>query len=433
MKYFLFECKKMIKKKSILAAMILSVIAIAGFYFFNYSVAERVHKVRMLDLENSQIDYPERIAQDRIEMEKAQEAGDYSKVEELQRMIAVYEKMIVEKKFEWDNIMADNWTAISEKKYEMLNDNVIVSKSQNFPVSYIMDQQVSMFTVRASAEEQRLLAEAGVRPLVQVDTYTPYHPTLYDKFTGKVLEMWEVTTKRYGMQGFYFLYQIIPAFIIPFIILIGCFVFGNNVSSEATKKKRGMNFYAVLPLERRSLFFAKFFSGLLFTVFFVLIILSIPLISSLFTSGVGSLKYPVLIYDGPVESPFGFETTFLNQWTDEFHFTTLGKYLSTVLLLTVALIVFMFSIYYLLSLFIKNPTVNTAILLIGTFFGMTVLPKTTYNPFTYVDIHKVVNREFAVNYFNTAINEINGLLVLGSIGLIALVLCYIRFRRYVVE
>ena len=137
--------------------------------------------------------------------------------------------------------MAGNWTAISEKKYEMLNDNVIVSKSQNFPVAYIMDQQVSMFTVRASAEEQRLLAEAGVRPLVQVDTYTPYHPTLYDKFTGKVLEMWEYTTKRYGMQGFYFLYQIIPTFIIPFIILIGCFVFGNNVSSEATKKKRGMN------------------------------------------------------------------------------------------------------------------------------------------------------------------------------------------------
>ena len=110
MKYFLFECKKMIKKKSIWAAMILSVIAIAGFYFFNYSVAERVHKFRMLDLENSQIDYPERIAQDRIEMEKAQEAGDYSKVEDLQRMIAVYERMIEEKRLNGITL----WRAIGQ-------------------------------------------------------------------------------------------------------------------------------------------------------------------------------------------------------------------------------------------------------------------------------------------------------------------------------
>ena len=57
MKYFLFECKKMLKKKSIWVAMFLSIVAIIGFYFFNYSVAERTYQVWMLDLENSQIDY----------------------------------------------------------------------------------------------------------------------------------------------------------------------------------------------------------------------------------------------------------------------------------------------------------------------------------------------------------------------------------------
>ena len=431
MKYFLFECKKMLKKKSIWFATILSIVAIAGFYFFNYSVAERIHQVRMLDLENSQIDFPEKIKQDRIEMEKAQEAGDYSKVEEFQRMITAYENMIEDKKFDWDNIMAGNWSAISEKQYEKLNDFVVISKSQNFIVHSIMDQQVSMFTMRASAEERKLVAGIEGEPFVQWDTLTPYHPTMYDSHDGKVLEMWEMGTKRYGKQGFYFLYQMIPAFIIPFIILIGCFVFGNNVSSEATKKKRGMNLYAVLPLKRRQLFFAKYFSGLLFTILFVFIVLCVPLISSLFTSGVGSLQYPVLMYDGPVESIFGFETNILNEWTDEFYFITLGKYFSIVLLMTVVLVVFMFSIYYLLSLFIKNPTVNAAILLIGTFFGMTVLPKAPYNPFTYVDMHRVVNREFAVANFNEAISVGNGFMVLGVIALIAIVLCYVRFRRYV--
>ncbi|WHT49208.1 hypothetical protein QNH10_06180 [Sporosarcina thermotolerans] len=75
MKYFLFECKKMLKKKSIWVAVILSVVAIAAFYFFNYSVAERVHKTRMLDLETSQIDIPEKLAKDRIDLEEAKEAG----------------------------------------------------------------------------------------------------------------------------------------------------------------------------------------------------------------------------------------------------------------------------------------------------------------------------------------------------------------------
>lgn len=433
MKYFLFECKKMLKKKSIWVAMILSIVAIAVFYFFNYSVADRIHQTRMLDLENSQIDYPEIIAKDQIELEEAEKTGDSAKVLDLQREIDIFEKMLEDKKFDWDNLMAGNWAAISEKQYEKLNEFVDISKRQNFIVHSIMDQQVSMFTMRASAEERNLVAQIGGEPFVQWDSNTPYHPTMYDHHDGKVLEMWERMMKRYGKQGFYFLYQVIPAFIIPFIILIGCFVFGNNVSSEATKKKRGMNLYAVLPLKRRQLFFAKYFSGLLFTLAFVLVICCVPLIFSLFTSGVGSLQYPVLIYDGPVESPFGFETNILNEWTDEFHFITLGNYFGTVLLMTAVLVVFMFSIYYLLSLFSKNPTVNAAILLIGTFFGMTVLPKTAYNPFTYVDIHRVVNREFAVANFNEAITVGNGLMVLGAIGVLTIVLCYMRFRRYIVE
>ncbi|MDW0117702.1 ABC transporter permease subunit [Sporosarcina thermotolerans] len=433
MKYFLFECKKMLKKKSIWVAVILSVVAIAAFYFFNYSVAERVHKTRMLDLETSQIDIPEKLAKDRIDLEEAKEAGESAKALDLEHGISIYEKMLEEKKFQWDNIMDGNWAAISEKQYEQLNYFAVTSKSQNFPVHSIMDQHVSMFTVRASAEERRLVAEIGVEPMVQWDSFAPYHPTMYDNHDGKVLEMWEMGTKRYGKQGFYFLYQVIPAFIIPFIILIGCFVFGNNVSSEATKKRRSLNLYAVLPVKKRQLFFAKYFSGLLFTVIFVVFILCVPLISSLFTSGVGSLQYPVLIYDGPAESPFGFESTILNEWTDMFHFITLREYFGTVLLLTIVLVVFMFSIYYLLSLFIKSPTVNAAILLIVTFFGMTVLSKAPYNPFTYVDIHRVVNREFAVVNFNEAITVGNGLMVLGMIGVIAIGLCYLRFRRFVVE
>ncbi|WHT49209.1 hypothetical protein QNH10_06185 [Sporosarcina thermotolerans] len=67
--------------------------------------------------------------------------------------------------------MDGNWAAISEKQYEQLNYFAVTSKSQNFPVHSIMDQHVSMFTVRASAEERRLVAEIGVEPMVQWDSF----------------------------------------------------------------------------------------------------------------------------------------------------------------------------------------------------------------------------------------------------------------------
>ncbi|MCG3087705.1 ABC transporter permease [Sporosarcina cyprini] len=434
MKHFLFECKKIIKKRSIWIALILSVVAMSGYYFFNYSVAERMHMNRMFDLENSQIEFPEKIAEDRHALEEANKAGDSAKALDLQLSIDIYEKMLADKKFDLDHIEAGNWAAITQKQYEQLDRDVAISKSQNYPVHSMMDQMVSMFTVRATAEELRLLAETGDEPLIQMNSITPFHPTLYDRFTGKTLELWEDTTKRYGMPGFYFLYQIIPAFVIPFIILIGCFVFGNNVSSEATKKRKGLNLYAVLPVNRPGLFFAKFGSGLLCTLLFVFLILCVPLLSSLLTSGVGSLQFPVLIYDGPGESLLGLKSAnILNEWTDEFHFTTLGNYLGMVLLMTAALVFLMYSVYFLLSLFFKNPSVNAALLLIVTFFGMTVLPKSPFNPFTYVDLHRVINGEFAVSHFNDAIDITNGLLLVGALGLVLTIFSYVRFRRYIVE
>ncbi|GKV55367.1 hypothetical protein NCCP2222_13140 [Sporosarcina sp. NCCP-2222] len=424
----------MIKKRSIWIALILSVVAMSGYYFFNYSVAERLNTNRMFDLKNSQIEFPKKIAQDRLELEAAKKAGDSAKALDLEISINSYENMLADKKFDLNHIEAGNWAAVAQKQYEELNRDVAISKSQNYPVHSMMEQQVSMFTVRASAEEKRMLAETGVEPLVQINTITSFHPTFYDRFIGKTLEIWESSTKRYGMPGFYFLYQIIPAFVIPYIILIGCFVFGNTVSSEATKKKKGLNMYAVLPVNRPKLFFAKFGSGLLFTLLFVFLILCVPLLSSLFTVGVGSLQFPVLMYDGPGESLLGLKkANILNEWTDEFHFTTLGNYLGIVLLLTAALVFLMYSVYFLLSLFFKNPSVNAALLLIATFFGITVLPKSPFNPFTYVDLHRVITGEFAVAQFNEMINVTNGLLLVGAFGLVLTVLSYVQFRRYVVE
>lgn len=297
---------------------------------------------------------------------------------------------LADNQLELENIEADNWGAISEKQYEILNTILHFYISQEVESSYINDQAISVFTIKATTEEKRILAETGIEPFIQWDTYNAYHPTIYDDFTGDVVELWERSTMRYGVPGFYFLYQIVQMLIIPFIILIGCFLFGNTISSESTKKRRGLNLYAALPLQKGKLFFAKYFSGLLFTALYFIFIMLVPLILSLFTRGIGSLQYPVLIYDGS-ENRYGIESTFLNDWTGEFHFITLGEYFIQVLPLALALILFVYSLYFLLSLFIKNPSVNAALIIIGTYIGMNFLPKHMLNPFSFVDVHGVIN------------------------------------------
>lgn len=433
MKIFLFECKKMLKKRGNQIAIFLSVLAIATFYLINHTVAQNILENRLISLEYSLTDYPEMIRKLMAELEDAKKANNEEKINNLESDIEFYEYMLKEDQWELEQLSANNWGPIAQKQYERLNEMVKVALSGNLVDYYIEDQTVSIFTLRVSAEERRLLAEAGIEPFIQRNFYDPFHPTIYDHFTGKALERWEEATERYGKPGFHFLYQISQSLVIPFFIIIGCLIFANGVSSEATKKNRGFNFYTVLPLKRQTLFWAKYGSGLFFTILFVLFIMSVPLILSGFTSGPGSLQFPVLIYDGPAEQFSGGTQPVLNALRDEFHFITLGEYFLNLIPLTLVLIVFLYSLFFLLNLWIKNATINAALVITTLYLGMAVLPVAPYNPFTYIDMHKIINREFAVTQFNEAIHSGNGMIVLSVVSLILIGVGYWRFKRYVVD
>ncbi|MEK5481845.1 MULTISPECIES: hypothetical protein [unclassified Viridibacillus] len=97
------------------------------------------------------------------------------------------------------------------------------------------------------------------------------------------------------------------------------------------------------------------------------------------------------------------------------------------LLLSIVLVIFLYSIYYVLSLFVRNPIVTAILVGIITFLGMKY--PAAYNPFTYVDIHKVLNGETATLAFNPAIDLQNGIFVLLGVGCLMILLGYIRFSK----
>ncbi|MGH1295587.1 ABC transporter permease subunit [Bacillus pretiosus] len=425
---FQFEFKKYFKKKTTWIAVFTSILFVSSLYFLNYSVAKDIQRGNL-----SFAQYSVNISQQalkELELQKieAEQNGDVEKITESKLAIQEYQQSL-SKKNKWiTNYSQGNWQDIYEENINQLQFMFKSSKGTNsFPL-VIEKQNISLFTPRATLEELLLLKKIKAEPFIQNTIHTPFLFTIYDQFTGSSLEQWEKSTMRYGTTGSLFLYQIIQYYYIPILILLGCFIFGNNISSEMNNKKRGLHFYYTLPIKRKSLFITKYFSGFLSTIVFVLLMLLIPLLCSYFTKGVGSFNYPVLIYEGSEPNPFGSEYNSLNPIKDQFHFITLKNYFGQVLLLTVVLTFFLYSFYYISSLLLKSLSITMSFVGIIAFIGMKSF-SSPYNPFTYVNIHSILTGETATLVFNPSINLSTGVMLTFALGCTLLFAGYKLFIR----
>ncbi|OMC86486.1 ABC transporter permease [Viridibacillus sp. FSL H7-0596] len=421
---FLFEGKKVLKKKTTWAAFFLTIAAVIGLYFFNYSLAKSIQQGNIARLEYIIETFQKWTKDAEVEKKEAKKEGSRKKVKSLTDDIKRNQKSISKYTTQKENYINEDWHKLYKEQIPDLQ--YWIDNFDSYSRGYD-DQIINNFTGRATLEEILLIDKNDVTPFIQNSIYTPYLPTIYDEFTGTVKEEWGQETKRYGTTGLTYIYQLIQHLYIPILILIGCFIFANNVSSDISNKKKGLNFYFVLPIHKKKLFIAKYLSGFIYTLGFVVFMLLVPLLCSLFTKGLGSFKYPVLIYEGSEPNPFNSEYNTLDPLKDQFHFINLSSYLLQALLLSIVLVIFLYSIYYVLSLFVRNPIVTAILVGIITFLGMKY--PAAYNPFTYVDIHKVLNGETATLAFNPAIDLQNGIFVLLGVGCLMILLGYIRFSK----
>ncbi|MCU5378650.1 ABC transporter permease subunit [Bacillus cereus] len=425
---FQFEFKKYFKKKTTWIAVFTSILFVSSLYFLNYSVAKDIQRGNLAFAQNI-VNISQQILKE-LELQKieAEKNGDVEKITE--NKLALQEsQQSLSKKNKWiTNYSQGNWQDIYEENINHLQFMFKSSKGSNsFPYA-IEKQNISLFTARATLEELVLLKKNKAEPFIQNTIHTPFLFTIYDQFTGSALEYWKKSTMRYGTTGSLFLYQIIQYYYIPVLILLGCFIFGNNISSEMNNKKRSLHFCYTLPIKRKSLFITKYFSGFLSTLVFVLLMLLIPLLCSYFTKGIGNFHYPVLVYEGSEPNPFGSEYNSLNPIKDQFHFITLKNYFGQVLLLTVVLTFFLYSFYYISSLLLKSLSITTSLVGIVTFIGMKGF-SSPYNPFTYVNIHSVLTGETATLVFNPSINLSNGVMLTFALGCTLLFTGYKLFIR----
>ncbi|GGE85664.1 hypothetical protein GCM10007140_38810 [Priestia taiwanensis] len=411
--------------------VLLSIIALVSLYVFSHSKAEEVRERNIGFMKKNIEAQPERNAHANREIQKV-ENGPAIEKEAALNMKKIYER---------EHDIEHRWLkAYEEKDWGELNhveeENISfwMEEYKGMASFYYFigeDSNMAWFTARATLEELKRLEEHAIEPFVQPKPYTnsfPFLATIYDDYKGRSLEEWEQLTKRYATTGWSFMYQLIQGMAIPVLILIGCFIFGNNVSAEVGSKKRGLLFYYVLPVKRRNVFLAKYMSGLLMTLLFVVCMLLVPVMSGLFIGDIGSLKYPVLVYDGSIPSTVDPMFNSLKPMEDTFHFITLQEYIGKIGLLTLTVTIMMYSLYYVLSILVKVPPVTVLLTAIITFIGMK-MPPLPYNPFSYIDMNKIVNREAATLAFNPAMEIQNGLFVVSVVACLFIALGYMLFKR----
>lgn len=425
MNTFLFECKKLLKKRTVWTAAVVAAAVIIALYFFSYHTTESIRTVNSLKVEQLKSVFTSMAEESRTEKVRAEGAGDEESALVMEEAIERAERS----KENYEQWQSDYRSRSWKRIYQQDLDDLEVGLSGGGSLG-IEDQSINNFTLRATKAEKEWLLKRNLEPLVQQTVYTSYLPTLYDTFTGKAAEEWKKLTKRYGETGVGFTYTMMPNFYLPILGLIACFVFGNGFSSQMNRKEQGLHFAMTQPVRRTTLFTANYGSAILSVVGFFVFLTGLPFLCSLLTEGVGSFQFPVLVYEGGKVNPFGSEFNALNPETDLFFFIPFQTYFLEALVLGVLITLVLLGLYTLYSLLIKSA-IGAVVLTGGTAAVAWTLFKTSpYNPFTYLDIHSVLNRTLAAESFNPAFSFETGVIVLAVTAIVLLTFNYLVFQWF---
>jgi ABC-2 type transport system permease protein len=421
MKLFIFEWKKLMKRKTTWVLLLLSTLAIIGAYFFHLHLTENVQTKVVNHYDRLTQIYLQDMEEWSLEKERAIEAEDEGMAEEA-AMLEESSRFSHERYQELrDAYVNEEWDVLYQNDIEYLE--IFAYPPPGEPASYnFEDHEISNFTLRASLEERKYMLEHEIDPFIQSTTSNMMLSTVYeDFFTERTQELWEEETSRYGREGSYFIYQLIQLLFIPMVVLLGCFIFGNTLSSDVIKKTNAFRFYQVLPLNQSKLFLAKYVTGYVGVLLFILLMLAVPVGLGSIVHGFGDLDYPILVYDG-----YSSEFMEVNAEEDTFHFITLQEYLTQTLVFAVAISLFIYSIYFLIAQFSKEPILNVIVTGIIT-YGGTLLTH-PYNPFSYLDIDQVMTNEIQLQTWSTAFTYSTGITVTFITAIMMVVLNFFIYK-----
>lgn len=296
----------------------------------------------------------------------------------------------------------------SENFYKILSESSLFAKSlgddinpaladEHFKVSErnLVAGQISEFSIQASDTFRRELIKRNLKPMNLLYDRTL---TFYDKTKdGEILDTAINAQIPKDTSSFILLFRLIYKYKISIILLlVSVFIYAGAYKYEFINE----NSYDLLktqPIDKRKVYDKKFIASLIFCFKFLLIILGAIFLLGLIKDPRNTLDFPILKYIGRVADP-----NLAIDYSKNFTYISLGKYLLELSILSFSLLVFLVSLTQLLSLICKDmfKTYLSLVFVLLLMFVFLYIGKSYsfLNPISYFLPEKIVDASLYVRY-----------------------------------
>lgn len=296
----------------------------------------------------------------------------------------------------------------SEIFYKIISKASLFSKSlgddfnlaladEHFKVSErnLVAGQISEFSIQASDTFRRELIKRKIKPMNLLYDRTL---TFYDKTKdGEILDMAINAQIPKDTSSFILLFRLIYKYKISIILLlVSVFIYAGAYKYEFINEN-SYDLIKTQPIDKRKIYDKKFVASLVFCFKFLIIILGAIFLLGLIKDPRNTLNFPILKYIDRVADP-----NLAIDYSKNFTYISLGKYLLELSILSFSLLVFLVSLTQLLSLICKDmfkTYLSLGFVLLIMFVGLFIGKSYSFlNPISYFLPEKIVDASLYVRY-----------------------------------
>lgn len=391
-------------------AVLLFFISYYVFVYVNTTRIEDVIKPLKDDIQRTEL----ALEEDRVALKSANDA----EVKEIEESIDFNETWLEERQAKIELLETENWNTLLQLEIDDTEPVISVMRSENQTHTYT---HPTLFTLETYVETSKWMQDKNVVPLLPWDRYFSYM-TLYDREVNStsaaeskiIMEFMEDNSNKYSSTSIHYLFRLFGLLFSFIGVVFFLFLFGDIVTKEGLGRNGPIHLLRTQPIKRYKILVSKFLTAIIVSFFILVCAGLFSIIVGCLFDRFGDWQYPVLIY--------GEDRTF--------SFMGMGVFLVKAISMFMLILLFCFSILFLLSIWTKRVLVAVGLTLATIFMGIKMSEELAtsslapYIPFQYFSVSEVLTNELALSLGNFNLTYWNGMISLSVASLILFVVTY---------
>lgn len=410
MKIIPFELRKMFGSNIFKALVIGVFVLISLYYAITYINSEKIMGNLVISEQNT-IDVNEEHIQSFQALMNSDQVSD-EEAEKYEVEIEMFEKLKDDAQKRLDGLDENEWGLVLETHIDDLE--TLIDQASQFTHS---SSGRSVFTLESHVSQLKQLKERNIEPVFPID----YSTTIYDQFdSAESKEAAEIASEQYSADSLFFQMKLYDLAFGTVGVLFFILLFANMISKEGYRNGGPINLLHTQPFKRWKLYVAKFVASLMVVMAVMIGVMFLSVLLGFTFDRIGDWNYPILKYEKE----------------QSFSFLNLGTLLLQSIILFLIVVIFSISLYFLISMFIKNTIGSIAgiamFFLIGIGFAQQSFLSHVahWNPFSYFPVVAVIRQEKSALLDNWDVTfGFGSWLLLASTLLIWVIICLCFFVR----